>query len=334
MRTVLCDLLGIRFPIIQDGMGPFSTAALAAAVSEAGGLGTVSIPGMLHEPDEARRLMRAEIEATASGTERGFAVNVPVGVGPAGDPLPPTAAYLQAVLEAKRDRDLGGRLVACITSAGLPSPEVASAFHEAGLLHIHKVGAVRHARKAVAAGADAVIASGFEMGGHTHAHPVHTMVLAPQVVAAVDVPVVVAGGLFDGRGLAAALAMGAAGIAMGTRFIATEENDWHPAYKRAIVESGEWGDVLFPGFFGPVRGLDNPGARRLIDLIRSGELGEEELGVWKEERLVAAQRDGEVEDGILVAGQCAAAIDGIVSVHDLLPDMVREAAGLLEVAAR
>src|SRR5438270_725125 len=131
LRTVLCDMLGMRYPIIQDGMGPFSTAALAAAVSDAG--------------------------------------------------------------------------------------------------------------------VDVVIASGYEMGGHTHARPVHTMVLAPQVIDAVEVPVVVSGGIHDGRGLAAALAMGAAGVGMGTRFIATLENDWHPAYKKAIVDAAEWQDVVFPG---------------------------------------------------------------------------------------
>src|SRR5207244_13516990 len=107
MRTVLCDLLGTRHPIIQDGMGPFSTAALAAAVSDAGGLGTVSIPGMLLEPAEAERLMRAEIDRTASLTDRNFAVNVPVGFGPEGEPLPPTAAYLTAVIDARGDPAIG-----------------------------------------------------------------------------------------------------------------------------------------------------------------------------------------------------------------------------------
>ncbi|MCW3035053.1 MAG: Nitronate monooxygenase, partial [Actinobacteria bacterium] len=116
-------MLGVRYPIIQDGMGPFSTAALAAAVSYAGGLGTVSIPGMLLGPAEAGRRMRAEIDRTASGTDRGFAVNVPVGFGPDGEPLPPTAAYLKAVLDARRDPAIGARLVACITSAGLPPPQ-------------------------------------------------------------------------------------------------------------------------------------------------------------------------------------------------------------------
>lgn len=332
LRTVLCDMLGMRYPIIQDGMGPFSTAALAAAVSDAGGLGTVSIPGMLLGPAEAGRRMRAEIDRTASGTDRGFAVNVPVGFGPDGEPLPPTVAYLKAVLDARRDSAIGARLVACITSAGLPPPQLVSSMHDAGLLHLHKVGAVRHARRAVEAGVDVVIASGFEMGGHTHARPVHTMVLAPQVIDTVEVPVVVSGGIHDGRGLAAALAMGAAGVGMGTRFIATLENDWHPAYKKAIVDAAEWGDVVFPGFFGPLRGLRNAGSVRLAELMAAGELDEEGLTAWKEDRVVAAQHDGDVDGGLVLAGQCAAAIHDIVAVPDLLAGMVRQATELLAAA--
>ena len=334
MRTVLCDMLGIRHPIIQDGMGPFSTAALAAAVSDAGGLGTVSIPGMLLERAEAERLMRAEIDRTASLTDRGFAVNVPVGFGPDGEPLPPTTAYLKAVIDARRDPAIGARLVACLTSAGLPPAELVSSMHDAGLLHLHKVGAVRHAHKAVEAGVDAVIASGFEMGGHTHARPVHTMVLAPQVIGSVELPVVISGGIHDGRGLAAALAMGAAGVAMGTRFVATSENDWHPAYKQAIVDAAEWQDVVFPGFYGPLRGLRNAGFTRLGELIASGQLDEQGIADWKEDRVIAAQRDGDVDSGLVIAGQCAAAIHDIVGVRDLLEGMVREASELLAAAGR
>jgi NAD(P)H-dependent flavin oxidoreductase YrpB (nitropropane dioxygenase family) len=184
----------------------------------------------------------------------------------------------------------------------------------------------------VEAGVDVVIASGFEMGGHTHARPVHTMVLAPQVIDNVEVPVVVSGGIHDGRGLAAALAMGAAGVGMGTRFIATLENDWHPAYKKAIVDAAEWGDVVFPGFFGPLRGLRNAGSVRLAELMAAGELDEEGLTAWKEDRVMAAQHDGDVDGGLVLAGQCAAAIHDIVAVPELLAGMVRQATELLAAA--
>lgn len=329
----LCRRLGIRYPIIQDGLGPFGTAPLAAAVSSAGGLGTVSIPGMGLEPDVARRRLRAELDAAASRTERPFAVNIPVGVDRSGTVPPMTGAYVEAALEARRaNAAMAGRLVACITSAGFSEPH-SRLIREAGMVHLHKVGAVRHARKAAAAGVDVVIASGAEMGGHTHEHAVHTMVLAPQVIAAVDVPVVVSGGVYDSRGLAAALAMGAAGVAMGTRFVATLENEWHPAYKQAVVDAPEWSDVLVPGIYGPMRGLANRGVERVRERAASWTGPEHEFAAWKEALVVAAMRDGDVEDGIVLAGQCAAAIDGVVSVFDLLPAMVDGAAALLEQAA-
>jgi NAD(P)H-dependent flavin oxidoreductase YrpB (nitropropane dioxygenase family) len=333
MAGDLCTLLGIRYPIIQDGMGPYSTARLAAAVSTAGGLGTVSIPGLNLEPQEAAHRLRAELEAAAARTERPFAVNIPVGVDSSGVVLPITDAYLAAAIEARRDDAvLARQLVACITSAGF-SAEASASVRDAGMVHLHKVGAVRHARKAADAGVDVVIASGSEMGGHTHERAVHTMVLAPQVIAALDIPVVVSGGIYDARGLAAALAMGAAGVAMGTRFAATVENDWHPAYKQAIVAAGEWSDTLVPGIYGPMRVLANAGAADIRARVAAWSGSAADLGSLKEGRVVEAMRNGAVEEGLVLAGQCAAAIHEIVSVEDLLPGMVHKAASLLAGAA-
>lgn len=330
ISTPLCDLLGIEHPVIQDGMGPFRTARLAAAVSAAGGLGTVSMPGMTKPVDEGARLLREQIDEVASLTERPFAVNVPVGYAATGEVLPVTEAYIAATIAARAD--LGSQLVALTTSAGFPG-EYTARIQAAGMVHLHKVGAVRHALKAVANGVDAVIASGYEMGGHTHETPVHTMVLAPQVAARVAVPVIVSGGIFDGRGLAAALAMGAAGVAMGTRFIATAENEWDEGYKQAIVEAPEGGDVILPGVYGPLRGLENDGARELRRIVAGGELDEAALTRWKDERMIGAQSRGAIAEGLLPAGQCAAAIGEIAAVPALLEAIVEEAAALLEGAS-
>lgn len=328
----LCAMLGIRHPVVQDGMGPFRTGRLAAAVSEAGGLGTVSIPGMTVEPAEGARLMRRQIEEATGLTDAPIAVNVPVGFASTGEVLPVTEAYLaEAIAVRREDGKAGQQLVAVTTSAGFAG-DYSARLHEVGLVHMHKVGALRHAQKAAAAGADVVIASGYEMGGHTHEHPVHTMVLAAQVIPALDVPVLVSGGIFDGRGLAAALAMGAAGVAMGTRFIATEENDWHEAYKQRIVDATEWSDVIFPGVYGPARGLDSAGVARLQSMVADGGISESDLTRWKDEAMIRAQRDGEVDDGLLPAGQCASAIFGIASVARLIPDMVEQARALLGAA--
>src|SRR5437899_1333224 len=193
LRTRFTDLVGIEFPIVQEGMGPFRTAKLAAAVSEAGGLGTVSIPGMTATPEEGARNMRAQIDTAMALTSRPFAVNVPVGVADSGEMLPVSAAYINAVLAAREsDAAIARQLRVLTTSAGFPG-----LFRErikaSGLIHMHKVGSTRHARKAEAAGVDVVIASGYEMGGHTHASPVHTFVLVPNVTEKVRVPVLLSG---------------------------------------------------------------------------------------------------------------------------------------------
>ena len=324
------ETVGIRHPVIQEGLGPYKTVALAAAVSNAGGLGTVSMPGMTEEPAHGARLMREYIEATCALTDAPFAVNVPVGRDGTGRVLPFSENYVRAVIEARRDPAVAARLRVLTTSAGAPSvvrPLVA----DSGLVHVHKVGGTRQAVRACADGVDAVIASGYEAGGHTHARPVHTMVLAPSVVAAVDCPVIVAGGICDGRSMAAALALGADAVALGTRFVASHDNtDWHPEYARRIVAAGEGDDVTFPAVFGPSRALRTAALDELAALVASGDLSPDEITAWKDDRLIRAQRDGEFDTGILPAGNVASAIHDLVRVSDFVPRLVADAAAVLE----
>lgn len=329
LRTRFTGLVGIDSPIVQEGMGPFKTAKLAAAVSEAGGLGTVSMPGMTADPAEGARRLREHIEETACLTGKPFAVNVPVGRADSGEVLPISAAYINAVIEARRaDAALERQLTVLTTSAGFPGefrPQIAAA----GLLHMHKVGSTRQAVKAEQAGVDVVIASGYEMGGHTHVAPVHTFVLLPNVTEAVSVPVLLSGGARDGRTLAAALCLGAAGVAMGTRFIATEDNtDWHPAAARRIVEAGEGDDTIFPGVYSPARGLKSAAIDRLGELLHAGATPGELLA-YKDAALIRAEEEGDLETGILPAGQVASGIRDIVSVAEFVPAMAAEAAAVL-----
>ncbi len=212
-------LIGIEHPIVQEGLGPFRTPRLAAAVSQAGGLGTVSMPGMPADLAAGARTLREHIDECATLTQKPFAVNIPVGISANGDVLPFTDVYIRAVLEARAsDRQLERQLTVLTTSAGFPGSYIAP-IKNAGMIHQHKVGSTRQAIKAEELGVDVVIAAGFEMGGHTSGKAMHTYVLVPNVTEAVDVPVLLSGGARDGRGLAAALAMGADGVAMGTRFI-------------------------------------------------------------------------------------------------------------------
>eukprot|EP00456_Euglypha_rotunda_P012115 TRINITY_DN13378_c0_g1_i2.p1 TRINITY_DN13378_c0_g1~~TRINITY_DN13378_c0_g1_i2.p1 ORF type:complete len:161 (+),score=21.94 TRINITY_DN13378_c0_g1_i2:83-565(+) len=143
------------------------------------------------------------------------------------------------------------------------------------MIHQHKVGSTRQAIKAQAAGVDVILAAGFEMGGHAPSKMVHTFVLVPSVTEAVDVPVLLTGGARDGRTLAAALALGAEGVAMGTRFILSKQNtDWHPAYIRALLDAEEGDDVAFTGVYGPCRGLRNAASLQLTQ----AQASEHEIG--------------------------------------------------------
>jgi len=326
------DMVGVQYPIMQDGMGPSPTTHLAAAVSSAGGLGTVSCPSITNTSEEfLRQGFRAAIETVAARTDRPFAVNVPVGRTASGELLLVSRVCIDEAITAKRDGGrVGEQLRAIVTSAGFAG-EFGQQIRASGLVHMHKVGSVKHARKAAEYGADVIIASGFEMGGHTHGKAVHTMVLAPQVIDALDLPVVVSGGIADGRGLAAVLAMGAAAAAMGTRFIATREHEWHDAYKQRIVDAKEWDDVVYQGIYAPIRGLLNKGLEAMPQARES--LSGEEFQAWEEEQIRKAQRDGDVENGLLVAGQVAAAVHDIPTVAELIGRIVTQARALLGEAA-
>ena len=207
IRTALTELLGIRYPVVQAAMGYVSGPRLAAAVSDAGGLGLIASATMsLAELEKA-------IEETAGRTAGPFGVNLRADAPDA----------------AERVRLIVARRVPVASFAQAPKPELIATLKDAGVVTIASIGARRHAEKAAGWGVDAVIATGGEGGGHVGAVP--TSLLVPQVAAAVDIPVIAAGGFFDGRGLVAALAWGAAGIAMGTRFLLTSDSPVADAVK-------------------------------------------------------------------------------------------------------
>jgi NAD(P)H-dependent flavin oxidoreductase YrpB (nitropropane dioxygenase family) len=320
-------LVGIRHPVIQEGMGPFSTTHLAAAVSNAGGLGTVSVPGTAGDLHEAAAVLRRSVEECANLTDAPFAVNIPVGHDREGGIAPFARIYFDAVLEARRaDSRLAAQLRVLTTSAGFPDG-LTDRIHDEGMIHQHKVGSTRHALKAVRAGVDVVIAAGFEMGGHAPTSGMHTFVLTPNIAEAVDVPVVLTGGVRDGRGLAAALCLGADAVALGTRFAATSDNpDWHPAYRDALVAAGEGDDVVVDGVFGPCRTLRNAASEAMRATVAAGG---RIRSATKIEYMRRAQIEGDAEHGLVLMGQVASGIAAVVSVAELLPRMVDEAAAVL-----
>lgn len=319
------DMVGFRYPIIQEGLGPYKTVQLAAAVSNAGGLGTISMPGMTEEPREGAALMRSYIEEACALTEMPLAVNVPVGTAADGQVLPFSAAYVGAIVDAVKDPFIAQRLRVITTSAGPPGV-VRALIEGAGLIHAHKIGSTRQAVRAREEGVDVIVASGYEAGGHTHARPMHTFVLGPSVADAVDCPVIIAGGIKDGATMAAALALGADAVAMGTRFVASYDNtDWHPAYAQRILDAQETDDVIFSAVYGPSRALPSHGLIELAEIVKNGSMTLDELTAWKDERLIIAQRDGDMEAGILPAGQVSGAINDLIHVAEFIPSMIRDA---------
>ena len=330
LKTRFTELLGVEHPVMQEGLGPYKTVHLAAAVSNAGALGTVSIPGISEDPVAGAAKLRGYIEQACALTERPFAVNIPVGTDKHGNVPAFSAAYVGAVVAAVKDREIARRLRVITTSAGAPDAS-RRMIDGSGLIHVHKVGGTRHAERAAAAGVDMIIASGYEAGGHTHARPVHTFVLGPSVCRAVACPVILAGGIMDGRGLAAALALGADAVALGTRFVASHDNpDWHANYAARIIEAGEGDDIVFQALYGPSRALPSRAIEELAELEKHGTQSEAELTAFKDERLIAAQRDGDMDGGILPAGQIAGAIHDLVHVAEFVPGMVDEAIAQLQ----
>lgn len=324
-------LVGIDHPIVQEGLGPYRTPKLAAAVSNAGGLGTVSMPGMPLDIAEGARTFRAHIEECATLTDKVFAVNIPVGIDSNGEVLEFTDVYIRTVLDMRsKDAALAAQLKVITTSAGFPGPYI-DLIKDAGMIHQHKVGSTRQAIKSEEAGVDVVIAAGFEMGGHAPAAGVHTYVLVPSIVEAVNVPVLLTGGARNGRSLAAALAMGAEGVAMGTRFILSRENsDWHPAYIQALLDAKEGDDVAFDGVYGPCRGLRNTASRELLIAQSDPNADPVELTRHKIESMQRAQTTGDTENSLVLTGQIAGAINDIISIAEYVPRTANEAAEILQ----
>jgi len=301
IRTVLCDLLGIKHPIIQGGMAWIATAELAAAVSEAGGLGIIGSGSATAD------WVRDQIRQVRARTDRPFGVNILL-ISPHADEV------LRAVLEE--------RVPVVTTGAGTPSAYI-PALKEAGIKVIPVVSSVALARRLVRQGADAVVAEGMESGGHIG--DVSTMPLVPQVVDAVSVPVVAAGGFADGRGLAAALALGAAGIQMGTRFICTTECIAHPNFKRKVLEAQDRSTTVTGYSLGhAVRALRNPMTREFARMELAG-ISEAELIEFGTGKMRLGLIEGDVEHGSLMCGQVAGLVNDIVPCRQIIERIVAEA---------
>lgn len=360
IETPLLDLIeGIKYPIIQGGMGPYGTNNLAAAVSRAGALGLISCVGMASgenfdmtkdlnvepffgPPPTEQRLIRSidfVLNQLKDVPKCAFGLNIPVTeefVKTADIILKTTYEYLQRHQDAKK------KLKVIVTSAGNPYQKfVMDWVKKIGVKWGHVVPSVRHALKAQQAGVDFVIASGREGGAHISWLDAHSMVLVPAVVDAVKKPVVAAGGFCDGRSFVAALSLGAIGVQMGTRFIATQESDFQKVWKETILTKNETDTLVGRGFFGPMRFIRNRTAEKMVKLaltnIPDMFLGkplfptQEMLNVEMNSfNALHTATEKDRENVLILGGEAIGRIRNIPTVKEVITNLIAEAKATLK----
>lgn len=322
LQTVLCDLLDIEVPIVQAGMGFVARGELCAAVSEAGGLGMIGAASL--SPEELRK----EIRFVKERTDRPFGVDILFATerSPAADVV--TGKLRKNVADVV-DVVFEERVPVLASGLGDPGPVVPQA-HELGMKVMALVGNTKNARRVAASGVDLVVAQGYDGGGHTGR--VGTLTLVPAVIDAVEVPVVAAGGVGDGRGLAGVLGLGAVGAWMGTRFVASREAFGHEKYKQRIVDADDEGTIRTRCFSGkPARMLRNrtteaweaPELQAKIERFpRQFRVMQEWLG---EDPYVTGRFEGAVDTGALAAGQSSALIHEVLPVAEIVRNIIAEA---------
>lgn len=303
MKTRITKLLNIEYPIIQGGLASLAYAELAAAVSNAGGLGQITATSL---PSAAA--LREEIRKTRALTQKPFGVNVAISQHHAVDEL------IEVIVEER---------VAAISLTGGNPAAILKRLESIPIRKLVLVAAVRQAEKAESLGADAVMAVGQEGGGHIGRADTGTLVLIPRVVDKVRLPVIASGGIADGRGFLAALALGAEGIEMGTRFVATQECIAHNAYKQALVAGEETDTVIIKRSIGaPGRVVNSPWAQEILQ-AETRNLSPDDLWPYVNgERNRSAALQGDLTQGYAWAGQSLGLIHDIKPVAELIAEMV------------
>lgn len=300
MKTELTEVLGIEYPIVQGGMAWVADFHLAAAVSEAGGLGLI---GAASAPAE---WVREQIQEIRKRTDKPFGVNIML-----------MSPYAQDVAKVVAEE----KVPVVTTGAGDPGAFMAM-WKEAGIKVVPVVASVAHAKMMQRAGADAVVAEGTEAGGHIG--DTTTMALVPQIADAVEIPVIAAGGIADGRGMAAAFMLGAKGVQIGTRFICSEEANVHENYKNKVIKSRDRDSIVTGRSTGhPVRSLRNEMTRNYLKLENEGA-SFEELELLALGGLRKAVQEGDIKGGSLMAGQSAAMVKEILPCKDIIEGLVAD----------
>lgn len=306
IKTSICDLFGIQYPIIQGGMAWIAGGRLAAAVSEAGGLGTIG------SGSAPAAWLQQEIHIARDITSRPFAINLELS-------SPNLQENLELIIREK--------IPIVATGGGNPGPFIAK-FKEAGIKVMPVVASVALAKRLERLGADVLVAEGSESGGHVG--EMSTMSLVPMVVDEVKVPVVAAGGIADGRGLVAALALGAQGVQLGTRFICTPEVNVHSAYQEKVIKSKDRATVVCGITTGhPVRAIHNTFTREYLLNERAGA-EKEELQKLGAGRYPLAAVDGDVDNGSVLAGQIVGLVKQVQPSAEIIQEIMAETLVILK----
>ncbi|MEH6556739.1 MAG: nitronate monooxygenase [Oceanicoccus sp.] len=309
MKTKLTEMLGIETPIICGGMMRIGTAELAAAASNAGALGVMTA---LSQPTPA--LLKAEIEKCQSLTDKPFAINLTVGVVATEINYDD---YVDVIIESG---------VKIVETAGRSPEPFMERFNAAGIKVIHKCVAVRHALKAEKIGVAAVSIDGFECAGHPGEEDVTGLVLIPAAVNRLKIPVIASGGIADGRGLAAALSLGAEGINMGTRFMVTQEAPLHNNIKERIVAMNETDtSLIFRTFKNTARVLTNDVAIKVAEVEAQGGDFSQVHGLVSGKKQDETWKSGDVDGGMITVGMCGGLINDIPTCKELVSTIVSDA---------
>ena len=310
IKSKICDLLNIRYPIFQGGMAWVADADLAAAVSEAGGLGIIAGMNMNGEQ------LRVEIRKLREKTDKPFGVNVMLM-------SPYTPEVAEVIIEE--------RVPVVTTGAGNPLPYIKK-WTDAGVKVIPVVASVSLAKMVAKRGATAVVAEGGESGGHIG--EANTMPLVPQVVDAVEIPVLAAGGIADGRGVAAAFMLGAEGVQLGTRFLVAKECNVHATYKEKVLKANDSATSVNGRRVGhPARALKNPFTRAFSEVENSTTATDEEIMAFGTGALRKAVKEGDWENGSFLCGQVAGLVNKEQTCQEIIQEIMSEAENILKGAS-
>jgi len=301
-KTKITELLKIEYPIIQGGMIWVSGWKLASAVSNNCGLGLIGSGSM--KPD----MLREHIKKCFDATKKPFGVNIPL---------------MRSDVEELINVVLEEAVKIVFTSAGNPKT-FTQLLKQNNITIVHVVPSVKFGLKAESAGCDAVVGEGVEAGGHNGVDEISTMTLIPQLVDKLKIPVIAAGGIGDGRGILAALSLGAEAVQIGTRFAATEESSAHPNYKRRIVEAADNDTVLGLKKIGLVRMIKNEFAKKAIKATEEGWSAEQQAELLGKKRAMLGIFEGNEKEGELEAGQISVLVKEILPVKDLMKNLIKE----------